>query len=314
MPIKAVIESIDTVAAAYRGLYRKVDAQGDPLAGKFVLDIEAVDGYALAPVENLKTALSSERALRETAEDKLRAFDGIDPNAARTARADHARLSAFDPETEAEHLAALKAELLKADIRREMEKKIAAAQAREGKLLDQIQSLLVTSVLREALRRHGGNAKLLMPLIEKRLRVRENAAGDFIAEVLNDAGVARIKDASGALMSIEDLIVEMKASTDYGLLFASSGPPGGGAEGGSGKGANGDNPWRKESWNVTKQMRLLRDDPTTAARLQRAAAGQPDTAAIDNPWRAESWNVTEQMRLMIKNPAAAERLRRESLQ
>jgi hypothetical protein len=31
------------------------------------------------------------------------------------------------------------------------------------------------------------------------------------------------------------------------------------------------NPFRKESWNLTEQMRLLKKDPTLAARMQAAS-------------------------------------------
>jgi hypothetical protein len=55
-------------------------------------------------------------------------------------------------------------------------------------------------------------------------------------------------------------------------LFESN--AGGGAAGnGSGGTGNhsGKNPFRKESWNLTEQMRLLRSDPSLAARLKAAA-------------------------------------------
>lgn len=312
MALKAIIDALESVDEGVRNLYRKVDAAGDPLAGKFVLDVEAVDGYVLAPVEGLKTALSSERALREKAETTLKAFEGVDPAEVRRMQADHARLSTLDPEYHADLIAAEKAETAIADIRLDAAARAAAAKQRENRLTDQIRQLLVTSVATQALTKHGGNVKLLLPHVESRVRITETETGQFVPEILNDQGVARIKDVSGALMSIEDLIVEMRGSPDFGVLFANSGSSGSGAQNGNGgKGATGDNPWRKETWNVTKQMQLMIQDTALADRLRREAGMQ---RVVQNPWRREEWNVTAQHRLTRTNPAEADRLKREALQ
>lgn len=54
---------------------------------------------------------------------------------------------------------------------------------------------------------------------------------------------------------------------------------GGGAGSGAGSGAgtsDGNNPWRANSWNMTKQAQMMRDNPTQAAKLkaQAVAAGE----------------------------------------
>jgi len=52
------------------------------------------------------------------------------------------------------------------------------------------------------------------------------------------------------------------------------GSAGGGASGSGSGGAGGvragKNPFAKETWNLTEQMRLLKSDPTLAARLKAA--------------------------------------------
>jgi subtilase family serine protease len=47
---------------------------------------------------------------------------------------------------------------------------------------------------------------------------------------------------------------------------------GGGAAGsGAGSSSGAKNPWRKESWNLTEQMKLIRSDPKQAEQLKANA-------------------------------------------
>jgi hypothetical protein len=52
---------------------------------------------------------------------------------------------------------------------------------------------------------------------------------------------------------------------------AGSGAAGNGASGSASARANMKNPFRKESWNLTEQMRMQKSDPGLAARLKAAA-------------------------------------------
>jgi hypothetical protein len=51
---------------------------------------------------------------------------------------------------------------------------------------------------------------------------------------------------------------------------AGGGAAGNGSGGVAGANRTVSNPFRKESWNVTEQMRLLKSDPGLAARLKAA--------------------------------------------
>lgn len=86
MPLKAIIETIDDVAAALRPLYRAGEGAG------FVLDIEGLEDHPAARA--LKNALEAERDGRRRATGKAEAlardlerFAGIDADAARVALA-----------------------------------------------------------------------------------------------------------------------------------------------------------------------------------------------------------------------------------
>ena len=49
MPLKSIINSLDAVDESHRSFYREE-------AGRHVLDVESVDGFALENVNGLKTA------------------------------------------------------------------------------------------------------------------------------------------------------------------------------------------------------------------------------------------------------------------
>jgi hypothetical protein len=72
-------------------------------------------------------------------------------------------------------------------------------------------------------------------------------------------------------MSLEEWVDAQVSDAPH--LFESN--AGGGAAsnpGGAGMGGRSvKNPFRKESWNLTEQMRLLKSDPGLAARLKAAA-------------------------------------------
>jgi len=67
--------------------------------------------------------------------------------------------------------------------------------------------------------------------------------------------------------------VDKQATEDAVHLFESN--SGGGAAGGSGgagrANGHGPNPWKKETWNITRQFELGRKDPATAKRLKQEA-------------------------------------------
>src|SRR4051794_27617528 len=53
MALKAIVETIDSVPEAVRGLYKEAE-------GKFILDVESVEGYALEDVSGLKSTLGAD--------------------------------------------------------------------------------------------------------------------------------------------------------------------------------------------------------------------------------------------------------------
>lgn len=105
----------------------------------------------------------------------------------------------------------------------------------EGKLYD----VLAKREAEAAITAAGGNPKVLLPHILPFIKVVE-ADDEFVAQVVDAKGNARIADAQGAPMTIAQLVDTFKADETFGVAFAASGATGGGARNSGGtNGANG---------------------------------------------------------------------------
>lgn len=270
--LKAILDNLESVEEGQRGFYREVTDEKSPIKGKFILAVEPVGGLALENVDGLKTALAKERGQRESNDRLLKEFEGLDPADVRKKLEKYETLSQIDPNKEADRLAHEKVEAFKNQAQKDIASIKETSEKREKNLIGQITNLLLTSEAKGALAKHEGNIDLLLPHVEKRSRVRETDDGQFVVEVVDDNGIARIKDASGALMTIEDLVIEMRAHETFGTAFKNSGTSGGGSQtNGSGGRPTEKNPWTQEHFNLTQQAMITKDNPQLAARLKQAA-------------------------------------------
>ena len=70
------------------------------------------------------------------------------------------------------------------------------------------------------------------------------------------------------LLGLDDQLKELQQSDSY--LFGEPGKVGSGTNP-PGAGTGEVNPWKKESWNLTQQGRLLKEDPAKATRMKAEA-------------------------------------------
>jgi hypothetical protein len=94
--------------------------------------------------------------------------------------------------------------------------------------------------------------------------------------VVLEADGQTVRQGRAGAMTLEEW-VDLQVSEAPHLFEANAGggAPGGGTPGtgGAGKpGIAGRNPFRRETWNLTEQMKLQKTDPQLAARLKAAAA------------------------------------------
>lgn len=227
MAIKATVESIDELPEAMRGLYAEKD-------GKFILDVEPVNGFALEDVGGLKTTLSKEMTKRKNLEKEFSKFKDIDPERAREALAKLEELSNIDPSKEADKIVSEKLETAKRQLLDKHSKDLAEREGKISNLNKTIENLLVDQSATSAIAEAKGSVELLLPHVQRHTRVRE-VDGRYVVEVIDKDGNARIGNSKGDPMTIKDLVAEMRQSETFGRAFDGSGMSGSGTPpGGSG--------------------------------------------------------------------------------
>ena len=217
--LKAMIDNVDGLDESIVGFYTQTDS------GSFVLNVEGSGGFELENTTNLKTALGKERANAADASRRLKAFEDIDPEAARDALSKVDEIANFDPDKKVEEaMKHRETQLLK-----QHEKALTGLQDENGALLSQLEKNLITAAATKAISSNQGSVDLLLPHVSKQTRMRRTDSGTFIAEVVDTEGNPRIGDTNGNPMTIPQLVEEMRASDSFARAFDGSGATGSGA-------------------------------------------------------------------------------------
>ena len=253
MALKYKVKSKDEISNEHQGLYAERD-------GTWMLEVEGV--VDKAKVDEIQ---ANNAALLKQVEELKAKFGGIDPDEVKRLAEEKRRL---------EEDAARKAG--------DFDKML---QGRVKPLQDQLQALAAE---RDAL--HGRLADLqinqgAIAAATKR-GLRPSAMADLALRVRNvfrlEAGVPRAYEADGKTakvgkdgvspITLDEWVEGLAAEAPH--LFAEN--AGGGAAGsGSGAGSGavpfGENPWKRETFNLTKQGEIVRKDPSRAKALMSAA-------------------------------------------
>lgn len=234
MALKAVLENLDSVDEGVKPFYTQRD-------GKFVLDVEASDGFELANVGTLQSALSSERSIRGNVEKELQKFGSswdakekkwvhtIDPTKAKQALEKYDEFMSFDPTKEADKIVEAKVNAAKEGLIAQYTGEITSRDERNALLTSTVEELLVTQTARADILAAKGEPELLLPHIAKMTRVSEKD-GRFFVEVIDKDGNVRIGDTKGNPMTIAQLVEEMRGSDVFGRAFEGEGTSGTGKE------------------------------------------------------------------------------------
>jgi hypothetical protein len=225
--------------------------------GAWCLDVDgAVDRAKLEEFRGNNITLTNEL------KDLRQRFDGIDPDEVRKLE-EAQQLKAGEVEKVLEsRVKAVKAEL---------EKQLSGVTLERDSLNARLTSIQIDqAVVTEATKR--GLRASALPDITARARNTFRLVNGVPQALEADGQTARVgKDGVTPLTLAE--WIDTQVSEAPHLFESNAG--GGAASNGSGGAAGGNrsvkNPFRKESWNVTEQMRLLKSDPQLAARLRAAA-------------------------------------------
>jgi hypothetical protein len=274
-------------------------------AGKFVLKVEPVEGYALENITGLQSSLIAARQERDTAKTALKPFENIDPTAARSALdrvalfegldpadvktklAGYERLAALDPAAEADKLAAEKVKNATTQLRtafdtekNQLTTELTDTKTRLSKREQQVQQLLKTNAIATELAKANplDEARDALELIASNAVKLKEVNGELVPVVVDSNGMERTKlgaDYSSVPFSVADLVAELR-NTRAVLFKPDAAKAGIGTDAGGGgarqnAGNDPSNPFSKSGWNMTKQMVMTKSDPTRAARLKAEA-------------------------------------------
>lgn len=232
MALAPFLANLDGLPEPISKEYKKNDKDG-----RFYLDVTPADGWALEHVKGLKDALGQERTRADAAESKFSPFKDLDAAAARDALTKVEEMKNWTPEQKVK-------EQIEA-----REKQLTTKYGNERKTLEdekttlkgQLQGLLVTNAATKAIIDAKGIPDLLLPVVERRVRMRQLSNGEYVVEVIDEKGNPRVspKPGSSEAMSIAELIDEMKGNQTYARVFEGNGATGGGATGTARSGAAG---------------------------------------------------------------------------
>lgn len=220
MTLKAIVDDLDAVPEALREHYEEANDGG------FRLKVEPARGWSLDNVDGLKSALSSERAEVKRLKETVEQFGDMDPKKARDAVSRLEKLAAEDPESKA-------AEQIEA-IKRQMQEKLSAREQELSGVADryrkQLERELIEARAAAAIAKNKGNVDLLLPHVQKMMRVDEEGEA-FVARVVDDKGEVRLtkKASSTDPMNVDELVESMRNDERYSAAFAGTGATGGGA-------------------------------------------------------------------------------------
>ena len=229
------------------------------------MDIDQYKGKTLddSLIEQLKKHLSEKDSRIEAAEEKARKAvkESIDGRKTLKAERDEAfaklgvetaeELSALpDAKGQADKVAQLDA--VNKRLARERDEALKASNELKG----QISAARLEKTVAEAVAKHDF--------------LDHSVVSQLVKSSIKQEGEDFLADAGGKLMPIGDFVAELAKSKPFLVKPTGSGG-GSGFTGGSG-GAGGANPWAPKTFNVTEQMRIVRENPATAAQLKAAAA------------------------------------------
>lgn len=135
------------------------------------------------------------------------------------------------------------------------------------KLTEYIRKVLAENVLTKSLL-DNGFSKVHLPVLKSHFK------SNIIVKEDEDDFAVKIKAGDGEEVDVEKYIIDCAGSEEYKhyLEQARGGGAGGGNNGGGpGGGDTGDNPWKKDQWNLTKQGQIMKNDRPRAERLAKAA-------------------------------------------
>jgi hypothetical protein len=232
--------------------------------GAFVLDTDGVVEKAkLDEFRNANVTLLKER-------DELKTrFEGIDPEEVRKVVAEKQRLEE-ERQLKAGELDKVVETRIKG-IKADFDKQLSTATSQVSALTTQLTAIQIDQGVLTAATKRGLRPSAI-PDITARARTVFKLVNGSPRAFEGDGHAVRYGRDGVTPMTLEEWVDTLVADAPH--LFESNaggGAAGNGAGGAAGSSRTVKNPFRKETWNLTEQMKLQKSDPPLAARLKAAA-------------------------------------------
>ena len=255
MPLKYKLTSKAEIPADLAQCYVERD-------GVFVLDVEGVADKA-----KLDEFRTSNITLANQIKELKQRFEGIDPDEVRKLTEEKRKLE------EAQQLKAGEFERILESrvkgVKGELEKQLAGVTGERDALHTRLSSIQIDqAVVTEATKR--GLRPTAIPDITARARNTFRLVNGVPQAFEADGQTTRVGRDGLTPLTVAEWIDAQLADAPH--LFQSNAGSGAVGDGSGGAGNRSvKNPFRKDTWNVTEQMKLQKTDPALAARLKAAA-------------------------------------------
>lgn len=254
MPLKYRFASKAEIPSEHAALYVERE-------GAFVLDCDGV-----VEKGRLDEFRNNNVTLQKKLDDLTKRYEGIDPDEVRKLN---------DEKRKAEEALALKnGEIEKVVTARlnaataELTKRLDALATERESLSGRLTELQITDRVIAAATKLG-----LRPTAHADVKLRARTAlklENGEPRVLGDDGRTVRPGRDGVTpMTLDEWVSDLASNAPH--LFEANAGGGAAGNGSGGAGGNGENPFKKESWNLTKQGELVRKDPTRAKALAASA-------------------------------------------
>jgi hypothetical protein len=257
MTLKYKVGSKAEVPAGMEGNYVERE-------GSLVLDVEgAVEKCYLDEARKAKADLAREF------EAHRQRFEGIDPDEVRKLTEEKRRL-----EEEQQLKAGDIEKVIEARVRAvkgDLDRKLAGVSAERDALMGRLMAFHIDQAVVSEASKRGLRASAILDITARaRSTFRLGNGGPQAFEA--DGQTPRVgKDGVTPLSVAEWVDTQVSEAPHLFEGNVGSGVPGNGSIGGGGGSRSVKNPYRKETWNLTEQMKLERKDPALAERLKAAA-------------------------------------------
>ena len=256
MPLKFKFKSKDEIPADHLPLYAERE-------GGWVLDVEgAVEKSKLDEFRNTNVSLLKER------DDLKKRFEGIDPDEVRKLADEKRRLeeAAQLKAGEVEKVLEARVKSLKGDF----DKQLSAVNSDREALTARLMAIQIDQgVVGVATKR--GLRPTALPDITARARGVFRLVNGVPQAFEADGQTVRPGKDGVAPMTLDEWVDAQVSEAPHLFESNAGGGAAGTGSGGVGTKTPGKNPFSKETWNLTEQMRLQKTDPNLAGRLRASA-------------------------------------------